>query len=444
MGLNRFAREFAIIRIGDSILEEHANLLAEVISHECGHTYTLMHLRYGTKYNDPQCTERGELYDTISCTPITYAGLTQYVEYADNTRTDSRTGLPNGVACGDFCMDTPASPSNFAGHPTDEYGESYQYSSNVMKWIYQSGIDPGSDAMLYTNDQRKIVTQTIKGKTFDRLFPKTISIPTTTLYYGDTITASLQDSNPFDSFCTAKWYITNNSGVVSINESTGVIIVNGIGSGTETITMRVFSPIFPTNNITGYWDVTKNITVVGSPTPPTIGPFHYELDNSEVEPPLQSYNEYYTTMTTAIPTSYYAWSLTSPSNSVETGLNQTFYFTPTEDCTYRLIARYNANRMFSVPDTLYFEVQHLLMLSIAPNPISNGTCTISLSSTTKETLDYNEGWDLEIVDIGYGKRVKEKVKEKEYKLKTYGWEAGTYIIIAKYKGHQITGKLKVE
>lgn len=106
--------------VGSDLLEDYPNLLAEICAHEMGHNFSLMHLRYGTKYNDPDCTERGELYEN-SCNPITYAGLVQYPEFANNTRTDTRTGLANGVACGDFCMDTPANPSKWSTHPTDEY-----------------------------------------------------------------------------------------------------------------------------------------------------------------------------------------------------------------------------------------------------------------------------------------------------------------------------------
>jgi len=83
-------------------------------------------------------------------------------------------------------------------------------------------------------------------------------------------------------------------------------------------------------------------------------------------------------------------------------------------------------------------------LLMAPNPVNSiSETTISLQSTTIN-IDYNESWDLEVVDISYGMKVKTKVKKKEYKLKTHGWKAGTYVVVAKYEDIEVTNKLKVK
>ena len=86
-----------------------------------------------------------------------------------------------------------------------------------------------------------------------------------------------------------------------------------------------------------------------------------------------------------------------------------------------------------------------MLMMFSPNPVSlSSEAIITLSSTTDIPIDYNVGWDIEVVDLNYGKKLKEKVKQKEFKLKTIGWKSDTYIVIAKYKDKTITGKLKVE
>ena len=132
-----------------------------------------------------------------------------------------------------------------------------------------------------------------------------------------------------------------------------------------------------------------------------------------------------------------------------TAYGKTCYVEGYEEDEVTLKARYRVNSSLPWSEwkvkQLYFENRNEMMMMMSPNPASfYDETTISLESVTEDPIDYDEGWEIEIVDINYAMKIKEKVKKKEYKLKTQGWKAGTYIVIATYKDKRITGKLKVE
>lgn len=86
-----------------------------------------------------------------------------------------------------------------------------------------------------------------------------------------------------------------------------------------------------------------------------------------------------------------------------------------------------------------------IMMMMTPNPVTTET-TISLVSTSEiEELDYNEGWELEVIGLDYSVKLKEpKIKKKDYILKTNNWKEGNYIVRAKYKDKVVTDKLVVK
>jgi hypothetical protein len=93
--------------------------------------------------------------------------------------------------------------------------------------------------------------------------------------------------------------------------------------------------------------------------------------------------------------------------------------------------------------TLEIDVYDGYRLTFSPNPSTDET-TVSVESTSKESIDANLEWNLEVYDQGRQlKAMKTKLKGKESKLNTSGWREGVYIVLAKIKGQTITGKLIV-
>jgi lysyl endopeptidase len=97
----------------------------------------------------------------------------------------------------------------------------------------------------------------------------------------------------------------------------------------------------------------------------------------------------------------------------------------------------------SDPKTLEIDVYNGYRLTFSPNP-STAETTVSVESTSKESIDVSLEWDLEVYDQGRQlKAMKTKLKGKEFKLNTSGWKEGVYVVHAKIKGQTITGKLIV-
>jgi hypothetical protein len=95
--------------------------------------------------------------------------------------------------------------------------------------------------------------------------------------------------------------------------------------------------------------------------------------------------------------------------------------------------------------TLYEGICGGYFMMMAPNPASTET-TLSIETTsTAETFDENEEWELEVYDqVQSLKEKKTKLRGKSTKIQTNGWKEGVYVVRAKYKDKILTGKLVVK
>lgn len=154
--------------------------------------------------------------------------------------------------------------------------------------------------------------------------------------------------------------------------------------------------------------------------------------------------QYYASLYNATGATAYDWSFKTGTKPAETGTNLEFYFTPMWTGTSTLKGRYAVGSNWSAYSTQSWSVILGATMIISPNPTVDNATTILLISTTEKSLDYDLGWEIEVVDLNYGKKIKEKVKTKEYKLKTDGWKSGTYVVTAKYNDWEIAEKLQVD
>lgn len=131
-----------------------------------------------------------------------------------------------------------------------------------------------------------------------------------------------------------------------------------------------------------------------------------------------------------------------------TAYGKTAYIECFEDDEITLSARYRENSSTLWSDwydqNLTFEAEEMMMM-MAPNPISlsqESSSIIQLVSTNESIqINYDLGWEMEIYDVNFTKKVKQIVKKKEYELKTMDWKSGTYLGKAKYNNKTITRKL---
>ncbi len=82
-------------------------------------------------------------------------------------------------------------------------------------------------------------------------------------------------------------------------------------------------------------------------------------------------------------------------------------------------------------------------LYASPNPASSSGLNIRLSSSdVSDPIDENEEWELEVYSSQRSSETKSvKIKGNHYHLNTEGWQAGIYILKAKYKGRTINEKV---
>ena len=67
------------------------------------------------------------------------------------------------------------------------------------------------------------------------------------------------------------------------------------------------------------------------------------------------------------------------------------------------------------------------------------------SASTKNSLDENTEWDLEVYDdLQNLKLKKDKLKGKSTNIQSASWKEGVYLVRVKYKDHILTGKLVVK
>ena len=421
-----------------------------VLAHEVGHAFGLMHPRYGTMYNF-QCEPmvRSEV-DTTCRQKIYFYDYTPVPELVDGS---------NGDEAGDFCTDTEANPSRYTDPDgnllKDEQGDYYESLSQGKVMMFMT-----SDNYTFSSDQKKIMHNFVDNTIFNRTFSKTLSCEVD-LSFGHSYTASLNDDAP-SSPLEITWSITNNSGAVSINSSTGVITVSGNGSAVETITCTVKQKRYWHNSYYFYQTFTKTVNVNMTPSAPTIS-YPYNMSTYAYEAnPLETGTQYRFQMSncgTSTTNTDFVWTYNSMANIVFQDINgndvadngeaygKTCYIKAFEDCDITLHAKCRLSSMYpwSYTQDSYLTFSGGMLMMFSPNPVSlSSEAIITLSSTTDIPIDYNVGWDIEVVDLNYGKKLKEKVKQKEFKLKTIGWKSDTYIVIAKYKDKTITGKLKVE
>ncbi len=440
----------------DYFFSESSILQKNLLLHEFGHNLGLLHTVYGTKYNLNNCVNvRGELEDTL-CNRAMYLNIAQIPEYVNGS---------NGYTAGDLCKDTPADPFLRNTHPTDENGDQYESFTNPMKTY-------NNTSLVLTNDQKRIVDLFATSSTYGRLYPKSVTVPSE-VSYGQSVYCYYTDNAPVNE--GVYWTISKTLGGSSsfngywnanINQSTGEIYVNGDRSGTEVVScnfkyLRTMDGSTSINVVQISYDIEINPIII--PSAPTIS-YPYNMSTHYYEAnPLETGTAYRFQMTNCGNSTSefdYEWTCDSYADYVFQDINgldvqdggtafgKTSYFKVYEDGYYTLKARYRANSDSPWSEwattSLNFQGGEMMMMMITPNPVSLSSTTISVESTSEKPLNYNEGWELEVVDLNYGKKVKEKVKNKDYKLKTHGWKAGTYIVVATYKDKKVTAKLKVE
>lgn len=453
-----------------SYLSSSASYFAHLIGHEAGHAFGLHHTFRGTGYR-AGCSNRGD-FSSAPASDIcrTYGGCEEYV---DNTVPGNISGKTNGETCGDKIPDTPADPNTWSGgvyNPiVTDNGVAYSpLADNIMS--YNGGNTHG-----ITDDQANVChrwVMRIEGFGID--LP--ISMSNTDTYTCGYINSELypvgifppnhigQYYYPKDENVPPMWQITNTGGNVSIDQN-GKITVHNSTYGIETVTLNYRWYLNSTGYLHWYYrTVTKTIIINPTPPAPTIS-YAYNMDTYQsVANPLDVGTMYRFTMSNCGSSSSnydYEWEATCINDFIFKDVNQsvvsddgvangkTCYIEVFEEDEFTLKGRYRASSTGTWSSwgtrSLTFTGGEMMMM-IAPNPVSlTGTTEITVESTNAdEPLDYNEGWDIEVYNINYGKKVNEKVKKKDYKLKTHGWKAGTYIVVAKYKDKQVTGKLKVE
>lgn len=409
------------------------------ISHEAGHVFGLHHTFLGTGFKEG-CSNRGDFSGYSGCN--TRPGCEEYV---NNTFT-MPSGEVNGVECGDHIPDTPADPNTwyngvYLNLVTDPIGANYvPLANNIMSY------NKASSRTNITDDQAYVCHEWAKKNADLELnAPKFMS-------FGDPdYTVSLVNASDFEyilppnqacGFNPCMYEITSTNNNVSIDQN-GNIHVNNSTFGIETITMNFKYFIHPLYS--NYKTATATIIVNGYPGAPLIGPVYEEFCNCIISgPTLELGTDYFVHMYNADNATTFEWEFRSYNKPPITGNTVTLYFSPLFTGVHTLKARYMAFDTWSDWATQNYNVVLGLMMTISPNPTIFEMTTISLVSTSEEELDYDEGWEIEVVDMNYNKKVKEKVKGKEYKLKTHGWKAGMYIVNAKYKGKEISGKLQIE
>jgi len=130
---------------------------------------------------------------------------------------------------------------------------------------------------------------------------------------------------------------------------------------------------------------------------------------------------------------------TSPTNQ-----NRTYITFETPD--HNTVLEVAACNSCGCSDNYYLEIDvngyYRLMLS--PNP-STAETTVSIGSTSGESIDANVEWNFEVYDQGFQLKARQtKIIGKEFKLNTSGWREGVYIVRANYKGKFLTEKLVVK
>lgn len=105
--------------------------------------------------------------------------------------------------------------------------------------------------------------------------------------------------------------------------------------------------------------------------------------------------------------------------------------------------------------TLVFFAYSGYSLLLSPNPTSGESMVIIeasmndvqmlKSASTKNSLDENTEWDLEVYDdLQNLKLKKDKLKGKSTNIQSASWKEGVYLVRVKYKDHILTGKLVVK
>jgi len=145
-------------------------------------------------------------------------------------------------------------------------------------------------------------------------------------------------------------------------------------------------------------------------------------------------------------------------------LNAQYYWSLSQDGIYTSPTNRNfTNIMFETPDHntilevaacnscgcsdnyyLEIDVNGYYRLMLSPNP-STAETTVSIGSTSGESIDANVEWNFEVYDQGFQLKARQtKIIGKEFKLNTSGWREGVYIVRANYKGKFLTEKLVVK
>jgi hypothetical protein len=332
----------------------------------------------------------------------------------------------------------------------------------------------------YSQYEKQIIHSVATSSAYGRLYDvdrHPINRPTS-IYQGDNIALEFYDSAPSNDGYYHK--VTNSQGGCTtcgwdsywnIDVHNNVLRCNGDRVANETLTYGILYKEQPTASspkfIMGFdfsLGVNKESEVEPEPKPeaPYFSLAFNTFTGSYVASPLQPFTKYrYHMIGSHVPdNAEYLWmyrarvgynlSLQDATYNIVKGYytytGKYAYVTAPADGYYALQGRFreDSDSPWSSAGTLSIEVEGGIILLMAPNPVNSiSETTISLQSTTIN-IDYNEGWDLEVVDISYGMKVKTKVKKKEYKLKTHGWKAGTYVVVAKYEDIVVTSKLKVK
>ncbi len=261
---------------------------------------------------------------------------------------------------------------------------------------------------------------------------------------------------------------TNTNGNVSINQN-GVITVNNSTYGVETITMSFKTTTSPN----AYWlqgelrrypgrELTATIIINPSPAAPTMS-YPYNMDDylHYAYDAINGGTVHRFTMSncgSSSSDSDYEWTYDGDAmfcdingipNSEGDAEGKVIYMSGGGGDAGYLKCRYraNSNAPWSAWKSQYIEFVGGMELLFAPNPVFYGVTEVTVQSTNAlAPIDYNEGYELEVIDVmtSITKVKKTKVQKKNYKLKTHGWKAGHYIVIAKYKGEIVSKKLQVE
>lgn len=435
-------------------------------AHEIGHLLRLPHTFQGTRYNysgtkssvHPNCYgTRGELYydESGESCDLKVLGFPQIPENVTRNVSDP---YYNADTAGDRITDTPADPDTWFANGTydaqctDADNKTYTpLSNNIMSYN-------GSYRSSFTDNQATIMRQfgLNNGRRFNYM---DFNIPEE-MDNGDTHTCSVTTTYPFETGDFVTWSITNISNSVSINSSTGHLVVNGTGSATETITYKLYTS--PTN----YTSYTKTIGINKTPSAPTTTlPYNTETNYYDAEPlDVDVLYKFIMTNCGSSSSNYdYEWTSDGASDFIfkdingnvvsdgNTAYGKTAYIECFEDDEITLSARYRENSSSLWSDwyaqNLTFEAEEMMMM-MAPNPISlslESSSIIQLVSTNESIqINYDLGWEMEIYDVNFTKKVKQIVKKKEYELKTQGWKSGTYLVKAKYNNKTLTGKLLLQ